>query len=152
MRLCITHDPTLTPIPFLRVVRILHGALLAGLVLAGAVFFVLLRIQGRPLGAAPSARLILAAVAVALLIVASTVFRRRTPERRFDQAREQYWASAEIRGFSILLWAVVDGAGLVAWMGYVFSGGVAPAAAAVLSIVTLFAFRPSRLEGEGEGT
>lgn len=132
-----------------RAVRIMHGALVGGLALAGAVFFVLLRVQGRPLGGAPKVGITLAILAVGLLIVAVTILRRRIPERRFDQSPDAFWASTEVQSVSILLWAVVDGAGLLGWVGYVFTGGVAPAAAAVLSILTLIAFRPASLEREG---
>jgi len=138
-----------TPIPQARVARILHFALVAGLALAGVAFFVLLRVQGRSLGGGPDVGYVLAAVAALLLVVAQTVLRRRVPERRFDQSPDDYWGSPEIRGVSILLWAVIDGAGLLGWVGYVFTGGVAPAAAALLSIATLVLYRPSRLEGGG---
>jgi hypothetical protein len=133
-----------------RATRILHGALVVGLVLVGGTFYVLLRVLQGPLGGAPNIGVVLAGLAVGLLVVASTVLRRRVPERRFDQSQDEYWASVESRGASIVLWAVVDGAGLIGWVGYVLTGGAAPAAAAVLSIVTLIFFlRPSRLEGEG---
>ncbi len=141
--------PPVTPIAAARATRILHVALVVGLVLVGGTFFLLLRTQGRPLGGAPNLGVVLAGVAVGLVIVAATVLRRRVPERRLDQSQDQYWASVESRGASIVLWAVADGAGLIGWVGYVLTGGAAPAAAAVLSIVTLILFRPSRLEGEG---
>lgn len=140
--------PPVTPVPHARVARILHFALVAGLALAGIAFFVLLRVQGRALGGGPDLGYILAAVAVLLLVVAQTVLRRRVPERRFDQSPDDYWASPEIRGVSILLWAVIDGAGVLGCVGYVFAGGIAPAAAALLAIVTLVIYRPARLEGE----
>jgi len=136
-------------IPFSRTVRMMHGALVGGLMLAGVAFFVLLRVQGRPLGGAPKVGITLAILAVGLLFVAVAVLRRRIPERRLDQTPDVFWVSAETRGVSILLWAVVDAAGLMGWMGYVFTGGTAPAVAAVLSIVTLLMFRPSRLEANG---
>lgn len=87
----------------MRSIRILHGALAVGLVLVGGTFFLLLRTQGRPLGGAPNIGVVLAGLAVGLLFVASIVLRRRVPERRFDQSQDAYWASAEIRGASIVL-------------------------------------------------
>jgi hypothetical protein len=127
----------------------MHFALVGGLVLAGVAVIVLVRVQGRPLVDQPNVGIVLAGLAIGLLIVAVAVLRRRIPERRFDQSPDAFWASAETRGVSILLWAVVDGAGLVSWVGYAFTGGMAPAAAAVLSILTLIVFRPARLEREG---
>jgi hypothetical protein len=142
-------DPTVTPIAAARGIRILHGALVAGLVLVGGTCVLLLRSQARPLGGAPNVGVLLAGTAVALLIVASLVLRRSVPERRPDQSPDDYWAGTETRGACILLWAVVDGSGLVGWVGYVLTGEAAPAAAAALAIAALIVFRPSRLEGEG---
>lgn len=139
--------PPITPIRHARVARILHFALVAGLALVGVTFFALLRVQGRSLGGGPDVGYVLAAVAALLLVVTQTVLRRRMPERRFDQSPDDYWGSPDIRGASILLWAVIDGSGLLAWVGYVLTGGVAPAVAALLSIATLVLYRPSRLEG-----
>lgn len=139
-----------TPISPARGTRMLHAALVIGLTLVGATFFgVLLSFQGQPLGSNPSLGDVLAGLAVVLLVVASFTLRRRVPQRRFDQSSEDYWAGPESRGASIRLWTVVDGAGLMAWVGYVMTGRAAPVVAAVLAIVTLIAFRPSRLEGDG---
>ena len=132
----------------MRSIRILHGALVVGLVLVGGTFFLLVPTQG-PLGGAPNVGVVQAGLAVGLLVVAFTALRRRVPERGFDQSQDAYVVSVETRGASIVLWAVVDGAGLIGWVGYVLTGDAAPAAAAALSIVTLIVSRPSRLEGEG---
>ena len=129
-----------------RSIRLLHFALVAGLALVGGTFALLLRIQGRPLEGPSIVSLVLAGAAVSLLIVAAAVVRPKVPERSSDQSPEAYWDSAEARGAAILLWAVVDGAGLVSCVGFLLTGGAAPAAAAVLSILALLLFRPSRLE------
>jgi len=131
---------------FRRAMRMLHGALVGGLVLAGATFVLLVQIQGRALGLPPIVGFVLAGVAISLLIVASAIVRPKVPERASHQSPEAYWESAEARGAAVLLWAVVDGAGLAGCVGYLLTGGAAPAAAAVLSILALFVFRPSRLE------
>ena len=44
---------------------------------------------------------------------------------------------------------MIEGAGLLSWVGYVMTGGIVPAAVATLSIVALILLRPSRLEGDG---
>jgi len=131
---------------FRRAVRMLHFALVAGLALAGGTFVLLVQVQGRSLGGPPIVGFVLAGVAVSLLIVASAVARPKVPERASDQSPEAYWDSAEARGAAILLWAVADGAGLAGCVGYLLTGGAVPAAAAVLSILALIVFRPSRLE------
>ena len=129
--------------------RIIHLGLLVGLALVGATFFWLLRVQGGPLASPPRVGFVLAGVAVAMLGVALIVLRGRIPARRFDQSADAYWGTNEARGPSIVLWAAIDAAGLLAWMGYVMTGHIAPAAVAVVSIVALALLRPSRLEGDG---
>lgn len=131
---------------FRRAIRLLHFALVAGLVLAGGTFVLLIQIQGRPLGGPPIVGFVLAGIAVSLLIVASAIVRPKLPERPSNQAPETYWDSAEARGTAILLWAVADGAGLAGCVGYLLTGGAAPAAAALLAILALVVFRPSRLD------
>jgi len=143
-------DQPVKPADFARVVRIMHGAMVAGLALVGATFFLLLRVGQSPaLGSTPSLGVALAGVGVGLLAVAVTVLRRRVPERPLDQSPDAYWATVERRGAAIVLWAVVEGAGLLASIGYVLTGAVAPAVVVVLAIALLIVFRPSGLEGEG---
>ncbi len=140
-------DQAARPARFSRAVRIMHGALVAGLTLVGGVFFLLLRIQGQALGAAPTLASVLAGLSISLLAVAVAVLRRRVPERRPDQSPDAYWATVETRGAAIVLWALMEGAGLLAWIGYVLTGRAVPAAAAALAIAALILLGPSRLEG-----
>jgi len=145
----VTQAPPATPVPFARAMRIIHGCLVASMALAGGVFALLVQGQGRSFGVPRNVGIVLAGVAVSLLVVASTMLRRKVPERRFDQSQDDYWASPDTRGTSVLLWAVADGAGLAGLVGYLLTGGAVPAAAAVLSILALIAFRPASLEREG---
>ena len=125
--------------------RMMHFALVTGLALAGGTFALVIRAQGRPLGGPPILGFVLAGIAVSLLIVAIAIVRPKVPERPSDQPPETYWDSADARAAAVMLWAVVDGAGLAGCVGYLFTGGVAPAGAAVLAILILLTFRPSRL-------
>ena len=127
--------------------RIIHIGLW-WLVLVGAMFFLLLWVKG-PLIGPSGIGFAVAVAALALLGLALAVLRGKVPARRFDQSTDDYWSTNEARGPSIFLWAAIDAAGLLAWMGYVMTGQIAPAAVALLSIVALAALRPSRLEGNG---
>ena len=129
-----------------RGLRIIHLGLVVGLALVGLVFFAVLRMNGA-LAAPRGLGFVLAAVALAILGLAVTVLRGKIPTRRFDQSADDYWSTNEARGPSIVLWAAVDAAGLLAWMGYVMSGHIAPALVGLLSILALVLLRPSRLEG-----
>jgi len=133
-----------------RAFRIIHAALTVSLVLVGGTFFLLLRVRHlQSLGGAPAIGLGLGGVAAALLAVAATRLRPNVPARRFDEAPEAYWTAAETRVPAVILWCVVEAAGLFGLIGYVLTGRPLPAAASALALATLVLFRPSRLEGEG---
>lgn len=103
-----------------------------------------------PIAAARAVRLLhFSLTASCTLAVASVFARRRIPERRLDQAPDTFWANPGATGAAILLWALIEGAGLVGWVGYLLTGVTAPALSAVIAIGALLVFRPSRLEGEG---
>jgi hypothetical protein len=127
----------------------MHAALTIGLVLLGAVFFFLLRVQKRPLGGVPSIGLVLAAVALAILMASLAFLRGKVPARRSDQSPEDYWQTTDNRARAILLWTGIQSAGILSWFGYVMSGQLAPAAVALIVIVALIVVRPARLEGDG---
>lgn len=126
--------------------RILHAALPIGLLLVGGTFFLLLKIQGQPLGGVPGIGVVLAGVALAILILSLLLLRGKVPARRSDQSPDDYWQANENRGPAVMLWVGIESAGLLAWMGYVMSGQLAPAAVALIAIAALTALRPARLE------
>lgn len=140
-------DPTANPVSPARAVRILHGALVGGLVVAGATFTILLRVQG-PFGAPSTVGLILTGIAVGSLALAVMVFRRKVPERAPGQSPDAYWSAAETRGAAIVLWAVIESAGLLSLIGWLQTGELAPVAVAALAAGLLILVRPARLEGD----
>ena len=143
-------DPAVQPIAAARGARILHAALVIGLILVGATFFFLLRVQGQPLvGGGPLIGYVTAGLALLNLAVVLGLLRPRIPQRRMDQSPDDYWGTNEARGAAIIIWAMIEGAGLLSWVGYVLTGGIVPAAVAALSIVALIMLRPSQLEGDG---
>ena len=129
--------------------RIIHLGLVMGLAMAGAIFFVLLQVRGPLLADVPIAGFVLAGLALVLLGVAFGVLGPRVPSRRPDQSAEAYWHTNDARGSSMILWAVVDAAGMLAWVGYLLSGQLAAAGVALISIGALVVVRPSRLENRG---
>jgi len=126
--------------------RIMHAALAIGLLLVGATFFLVRQVQ--PLDSMPGVGLAVAGIALAVLAGCFAFLRGRVPQRHTDQSPDDYWAANENRGPAVVLWAGVDSAGVLAWMGYMIGGGqVAPAAVAVLAIIGMMLVRPARLEG-----
>jgi small-conductance mechanosensitive channel len=116
-------------------------------VLIGAVFLFLVRVQGLALGASPSLGIVLAAVAAGLIAVAALVLRPRIPERNPQDSPEAYWTAVTSRGAAIILWAATEGAVLLGWVGYLLTSQTLPAAVAVFATVVLAWYRPSGLAG-----
>lgn len=139
-------NPTVQAPGAARGARIIHAALAVGLLLLGATFFLVRQVQ--PLESVPGVGLALAGVALAILAGCFAFLRGRVPERHSDQSPDGYWAANENRGPAVVLWAGVESAGVLGWMGYLIGGGqLAPAAVAVLAIIGMMLVRPARLEG-----
>jgi hypothetical protein len=99
-------------------------------------------------GEAPVIGLALAAVSFVLLAIAVSVLRPRVPDRRPEQGSVLFWSDAGSRVSAIMLWATIEGAGLVGAIGYFLTGGTAPAVAFALALGALVLLRPERLEGD----
>jgi hypothetical protein len=127
-------------------VRIIHAALVAGVLLAGGTFAFMVRSRGHAPEGGETLGIVLPALGIGLLLVSASVLRRRVPERRSQQSSDGYWAAVETRGAAIVLWAVTEGAALVSLVGYFLSGAPAASAVAVVALVALILYRPSRLE------
>lgn len=140
-------EPPRTTAPNARAMRVIHLALTLGLTLAGVVFYLVRRVQQLPpLVHSPAVGIALAVAAASALVVAVTVVRPRVPEQAPEQTRDSYWEDATVRMTVIVLWAVVEGAGLLGAVGYILTGATAPAIALALGIVTLATLGPGRFE------
>src|SRR5262245_61049842 len=115
----------------------------------GAIFVVLIQFRGPLLVDLPITGYLFAGVALVQLGAAFGVLRPRVPPRRPDQSADVYWQANEVRSAALLLWMIVDGAGVFGWVGYGLSGQTAAAALALLAIGALIMFRPSQLEDRG---
>jgi len=141
-------DPAAQPVAAARGVRILHAALAIGLSVVAGTFVFVLRSLGPSLPNTPLIGYATAGLGLANLAVAAGFFRPRIPQRRTDQSPDDYWVTTEARAAAIVIWAMIEGAGLISLVGYLLTGNVVPAAVAALAIVTLIVLRPSRLEGD----
>jgi len=133
-----------------RSVRVLHSALLVGLAGAGTML-ALIRRFNQPVSL-PQTRLIgiaVGALAVLFLAFARIVLRPKIPPRRPDQSVDAYWSEVSIRGTAIALWAIVEGAGFLAAMGYFLTGSAIPLIALALVLGVLVSVRPARIESDG---
>ena len=110
----------------LRVVRILHAAMLGGLVATGGTLVLVRRLVPLPaMGTAASSRPVLTTAAGLLLTVAWLALRSRVPARRSEQSADAYWGVPSTRVGAIVLWAAVEGAGVIAAVGFFLTGAAA---------------------------
>jgi hypothetical protein len=125
----------------------IHLALALGLTLCGVVFFIVRQAEQLPaLVQAPAVGIALTVAAISALVVAVTVVRPRVPEQAPEQTPDMYWGDATVRMTVMVLWAAVEGAGLLGAVGYLLTGATAPAIALVIGIVTLATLGPGRFE------
>jgi hypothetical protein len=140
-------QPPRTTLPNARAMRLIHLALTLGLTLAGVVFFIVRRVQQMPvLVQSAAVAIALTVAAISALLVAVTVVRPRVPEQTPEQTQDLYWGDATVRMTVMVLWAAVEGGGLLGAVGYILTGATAPAIALALGIVTLATLGPGRFE------
>jgi hypothetical protein len=126
---------------------VLHAALVAGVAVIGLTFALLERLNGPFLPTASAIGTAFAAAGGVLVVAAFLLLRPRIPECRPDQSPDAYWSDVQTRTAALLTWVGLEGAGVVAAVGYLLTGRTAPAAVAVLALATLVWLRPSQIEG-----
>jgi hypothetical protein len=129
-----------------RTVRIIYGALFAGLVLLGVALAVLRLRHWSAFGSGPTTGVILAVLSVAL--IAATVL-LKIPARAPDQTPGEYWAADDSRRAALALWFLIEAAGILGWVGHLLTGSSLAAGVAGLAMAWLFFVQPSRLENMG---
>ena len=135
--------------PAARAATVLHAVLFAGLAAIGGAFILVMHLQGGPLvSGAGAIGYVLAAAGVATLGYAALAVRPRIPERAAGQATDEYWRDGNNRGPAVLVWLLCEGAGVIGWVGYLITGMLVATVPAVLGLVALLAYGPSRLAGE----
>lgn len=130
-----------------RTIRFMHFALFAGVAVM-AIVLGIMRSQAHPsVTAGPAIGLMLSGMAVLALAVATALLRPRIAPRGSDQAPDDYWNTPSSRGSAMLLWAVIEGAGLIGVVGFYLTGHLAPIGVVVVALVLGALFRPAALEG-----
>jgi hypothetical protein len=85
----------------------------------------------------------LAGVSVILATVALMVVKPRVPERRVGQPVAQYWSQPDVSSRAMLVWFVLEGAGIVASIGYFLAGVPVAAGMMVLAIAAFWFTGPN---------
>src|ERR1043165_1702508 len=130
---------------------ILHAALVVGLCLSVAVLAAVRDRAAPPVVLPPMIGLFIAVVAAGALAVAFAVLRPRFPRRSASQSPDDFWSANETRASAVILWALVEGPGLLAGVAYFVTGQFAAVVVVVLAAgLVLTRLRPVNLEG-GDG-
>jgi hypothetical protein len=118
--------------------------------MSGAVFVLVRRLSPGPASPPPPiVAYVLAGFTIVVVLLAARIVRPTIPDRPLDQSSDAYWSDAIRRGRALMLWAMTEGSGLVAVVGYYLTGSPATAIAYAVALGTLIMFRPGRLEATG---
>lgn len=85
----------------------------------------------------------LSAFGVVLAAVALVVFKPRVPDRLPGQSVEQYWSTPEVGAKVLPVWFLLEGAGIMAAVGYFFTGEPVSAVATGVAIVAFWLCGPN---------
>ena len=127
-------------------VPLLHRFLLAGLAVLTGVF-AFLRSRGiAPLPPGDSETTVIgytfAALSIVLLVISLLLFKPRIPRRKPQQTIEQYWSSPDTQHV-LVMWFLMEGAGLLSAIGFFISGELAPIATLAIALVVFWMNGPN---------
>jgi hypothetical protein len=132
-----------------RAARVMHTALLGGLLTISAVFLFL----GFGLHVAPLIRdakgaamigYILAAAGLMPIIIAMLILRPKVPTRTSGQSDAGYWQGA--LGPALSVWVLCEGGGITAAVGALLTGLWAPMVTVAVAVTCLVLMGPGRFE------
>jgi hypothetical protein len=126
-------------------VPLLHRFLLTGLVVLTGVL-ALLRWQGiapLPPGDSEVIGYTFAALSIVLVLISLLLFKPRIPGRKPQQSIEQYWSAPEVTQSVLVMWFLMEGAGLLAAIGFFLSGEPAPIASLAIALVVFWLNGPN---------
>jgi hypothetical protein len=120
----------------------------AGLVVIAMAFLAITRLGSAPLRPidefTPYIVYASAGFAVGLMAVVLVVFKPRVPARGAGQPIAEYWAVPEVSAAVVLVWFLLEGAGIIATIGYGLTGQTVPALAMGLTIVAYWLCGPGQ--------
>lgn len=128
--------------------RVIHAAIMGGLVLLFAVFMYLGAPSGSGSGAEMAGAFRIAGYGLLVAgVVVSGLLRGRVVPRRREEDSGAWWTAN--LGRAVPAWALAEGGGLCAIvMGWLIGDTTLMALGAAVSLALLFVSRPSRLESE----
>ena len=133
----------LTPQQRLRVIRIIHASLMAGIIVLLLVSVWAHRATPPPVESDSFTTLRYAGLALlAATLVALPLLPRPDPAPAPGQGADRWWAASQ--GRLIAMWAVMEGAALFNAVVWLLTRDPTPLVAAAVALVVLFVLRPGR--------
>ena len=129
--------------------RVIHRALLGGLLMICAVFLLIgLGLHDAPLMLAGKntsiVGYVLAACGIMPIILGLLFLKPRVPIRSLGQDEAAFWRTAQYA--VIPVWAVFEGSGIIGAVGALLTGSLAPAFLVAIALGCLVLFSPSHFE------
>lgn len=129
--------------------RMLHRILIAGLLVVVALFLLIaIGLHGAPLmtrgHTASIVGYLMAACAAAPIVLGVLILKPRVPSRAAGADDRAFWQAAS--GPVIAVWVVLEGGGIIAAVGALLTGSLAPVLALVIAIGSLAVLGPSHFE------
>jgi hypothetical protein len=129
---------------------LLHRILGIGVTTVPAVFLALTYLGIAPILREPDGfeqivAYVLSGVAGAVVAVALLIVKPRIPDRVFGQSVEEYWSEPKMRENVLLIWFLLEGAGILAAIGFFLTGAVVSAIAMGGAIVIYWLSGPKVL-------
>jgi hypothetical protein len=124
--------------------RLLHASLTLGVVLFGLVTHFVVRPARSEVAMEPIAINVLVGASLAITMLGALVMRPRVPRRNTDESADLYWTTATPS--ALMMWAVIEGGGLLGVVAYLLNGSLAAMIAAATSVAVLIALTPGRVE------
>jgi hypothetical protein len=124
--------------------RFIHGSLIAGVVIFGLIVQFIFRQQTTPQPSLPPIVVTLIPGVSLALCAAALFLRRIVPRRASDESADLFWQ--RVLAPAMIVWAVLEAAGLIGVIGYWMGDSVPALGAAAASVVVSIFLNPTVLE------
>ena len=132
------------PAQMSRTARIVHGAMIAGVVLFGIVAHFIMLPNNPPTGGLDNLVPLFIGLTLAGTAL-SVVFSQLVPRPSDDESDDDFWRRANPR--PMIAWALAEGSSLLAIVVYSLTGSMATISVAIIAIVVLGLLNPGYFEG-----
>lgn len=132
-----------TTVPTSRTARVIHGALVAGVLLFAIVGHFVLKPVSVDSGGLASTNRVLLGLSLGACVL-SLLFRGGVPKRSSDESADLFWNAAG--PFAIRVWAALEAASLLAVLVYTWTRSISAVAVAAVALLLFIVMNPGYFE------